>query len=328
MVLKNQKVNRFDIKPINNELSDRLKNSLILANYDVHRLGIIGIKAIKAISIWGDVEEELEKPVILLFDHRTHNLSDSFSTDELEFASMQRLAQQKNIQLLRIETAKNRDKVQGKESMIDDSEERFERELSHGSMLVVEHCIGSNLVAFTDDGLHHEVPSGIFTHLITGVPIEQCIAYGENKLEALKTYQAMESMLGAYIANGKNTSNYEEVIIHFSDKKIRYMMGGMLQAAALGKIILVDGFLASAVFMLACKVNPMLREYGIFTQISKNTAHEKLIQYLQIKPLLSLELQSRSGLGAIFSIQIIRDSIQLLHSLLKTEKTNYNEKYI
>jgi len=80
----------------------------------------------------------------------------------------------------------------------------------------------------------------------------------------------------------------------------------MLATAQAEKIVVVDGFIASAAALLAVHVNPAVRDYMIFAHQSHEKGHQLLLQKLNAKPLLNLGLRLGEGTGAALAIPLLK----------------------
>ena len=80
----------------------------------------------------------------------------------------------------------------------------------------------------------------------------------------------------------------------------------MVATAQAKKIILVDGFIASAAALLAIQFNPAARDYMIFAHQSHEKGHQLLLQKLNARPLLDLGLRLGEGTGAALAVPLLK----------------------
>ncbi|TDO98663.1 nicotinate-nucleotide--dimethylbenzimidazole phosphoribosyltransferase [Marinomonas balearica] len=86
------------------------------------------------------------------------------------------------------------------------------------------------------------------------------------------------------------------------------MAGAMLQSAKRGVAFVVDGFICTAAYAYAWKVQSNISEYAIFAHQSNETAHQTVLTYLNARPVLSLDLRLGEGSGAILAYPIIKSA--------------------
>ncbi|TAG72314.1 MAG: nicotinate-nucleotide--dimethylbenzimidazole phosphoribosyltransferase, partial [Burkholderiales bacterium] len=80
--------------------------------------------------------------------------------------------------------------------------------------------------------------------------------------------------------------------------EIAAMTGAYLEAAAKRKVILVDGFIATAALFVAARMEPSVLESCIFSHCSNERGHRALLGELCGQPLLDLGMRLGEGSGA------------------------------
>ena len=95
------------------------------------------------------------------------------------------------------------------------------------------------------------------------------------------------------------------------------MCGAYLRAAEKGLPVLVDGFISSASALLACKVNPEVRKWLLFGHCSAEPFHRKVLQELDVEPILMMGMRLGEGSGAAMAVSILRAACEL-HSSMAT----------
>jgi nicotinate-nucleotide--dimethylbenzimidazole phosphoribosyltransferase len=100
-----------------------------------------------------------------------------------------------------------------------------------------------------------------------------------------------------------------------SPERILYAVGGLEIAAICGAIvaaaqrripILVDGFIVSVAALTASRLNPSCRPFLIFSHRSAEQGHRMVLDALDARPLLDLDLRLGEGSGAAVALPILR----------------------
>ncbi len=93
--------------------------------------------------------------------------------------------------------------------------------------------------------------------------------------------------------------------------EIAALAGCYLGAAQHGLPSLVDGFIAGAAALAACRLNPGVREWLLFGHRSAEPGHGALLAALDADPLLDLGLRLGEGSGAALALPLLRLACEL-----------------
>ncbi len=91
--------------------------------------------------------------------------------------------------------------------------------------------------------------------------------------------------------------------------------GFVLGAASLGIPIAVDGFIASAGALLAIRQSQAVKDYVIFSHQSAERGHQALLRFLDVRPLLSLDMRLGEGTGAALAMGLVDSAIHLYNEM-------------
>ncbi|MFY9180292.1 MAG: nicotinate-nucleotide--dimethylbenzimidazole phosphoribosyltransferase [Venatoribacter sp.] len=99
--------------------------------------------------------------------------------------------------------------------------------------------------------------------------------------------------------------------------EIAAMTGAYLRAAQLGIPCLIDGFIATAAALAAVKIKPEVRDWLLFGHHSAEPGHDALLQALNAKPLLHLQMRLGEASGAVAAFPIVQQAL-LTHNHMAT----------
>ena len=121
---------------------------------------------------------------------------------------------------------------------------------------------GCNVVSFGEMGIGNTSPSSVWMHLLTGISLEQCVGAGSGlDSEGIRhKYNVLKQSVDHYAGDG----SAKDIIAWFGGYEMVMAIGGMLRAAELRMIILVDGFIMTNCILAASKLHPEVLSYAIF----------------------------------------------------------------
>lgn len=196
------------------------------------------------------------------------------------------------------------------------SENELEKALEIGAERVkTAFKKGCNIVSFGEMGITNTSASAIWMSFFTGIDLKECVGAGSgldekgirHKYQVLK--KAMESYPGDCSA--------WDIIRYFGGFEMVAAVGGMMQAAELKMVVLVDGFIMTACMLAASKIYPDILHYAIFGHSGEETGHRQMLAYLDAEPVLELGMHLGEGSGAVCAFPII-DSAARMFCEMKT----------
>ena len=101
--------------------------------------------------------------------------------------------------------------------------------------------------------------------------------------------------------------------------EIAGLVGVILEAAQSRKPVIVDGFISGAAAVVASRMAPGARDYMIASHRSHELGHGAVLEQLDLKPLLDLELRLGEGTGGALALPIVRASMRLLNEMATFE---------
>ena len=84
------------------------------------------------------------------------------------------------------------------------------------------------------------------------------------------------------------------------------LAGAYIACAQAGLPVLVDGFIATAAALAACRLNPSVRGWLLFAHRSAEPGHARLLAALDARPLLNMDLRLGEGSGAAAAFPLLR----------------------
>ena len=203
------------------------------------------------------------------------------------------------------------------------TEEQFRNAIDIG-VAMTDECIseGCNVICIGEMGIANTSPSSIWMSIFGGIPLKESIGAGAGLSdEGIKhKYDILKKSIEKF-----NTSNHDiiDTIRYFGGFEMVGAMGSMLRAAEKHVLILVDGFIMSACIMAASKLYPEILKYAIFGHCGDESGHRKMLNILNVKPLLSLGLRLGEGTGALCAYPIIQSAVNMMN-----EMNNFNNAHI
>lgn len=205
------------------------------------------------------------------------------------------------------------------------SHEALTQAMEAGAAIVREKQLsGCNVIGFGEMGIGNSAAAALIMHCITGIALEDCVGAGtgstpaqqENKKAALKQALAKHGI----------PDDPMQVLATYGGFEIAMICGAFMQAAALRMVIVVDGFIVTAALLAAVKAVPAVKDYCVFAHSSHEKGHGAMLKYLEVSPLLSLDLRLGEGTGAALAVPILQSATGFLNHMATFAAANVSER--
>lgn len=104
--------------------------------------------------------------------------------------------------------------------------------------------------------------------------------------------------------------------------EIAMMAGAMTGAAGTQRIVIVDGFIATAAALCAREMSPGCETTFVFSHRSAEAGHRVILDALNAEPLLKLDLRLGEGTGALLAFPLVKAAAAMLRDMASFESAN------
>lgn len=190
----------------------------------------------------------------------------------------------------------------------------WEECIDRGAKIVdMVHDDGCNVVSFGEMGSGNTSPSSMWMHLLTGIPLSDCVGAGAG-LDNPGIRHKLD-VLTRSLRNYSGSDDLEEKLAWFGGYELAMAVGGMLRAAELGMIIIVDGFIMTACMAAASRFYPYILDYAVFGHQGDESGHKLMLEAIGAKPLLHLGLRLGEGSGAVCAYPILQSAVNMINRM-------------
>lgn len=117
-----------------------------------------------------------------------------------------------------------------------------------------------------------------------------------------------------------------EILSYVGGLDLAFMVGLYIGCAKCRKLILVDGFISAVAALVACRLNPIIKNYLLFTHMSEEPGMQVVIKELGKEPFLKMKMRLGEGTGAIFAYPMVWGAVDI-YEKMKTPKEVYKLFY-
>jgi nicotinate-nucleotide--dimethylbenzimidazole phosphoribosyltransferase len=200
-----------------------------------------------------------------------------------------------------------------------------ERAIEQGfAWMKEERFHDSSLVLFGEMGIGNTSAASIILSCLTGLPLDVLTGRGTGIDEKAKAHKL--EILKQAMARGGNPKDPFKILTEYGGFEIAMMAGAIYYSAYQKKIIIIDGFIATAAFALAHAMSSSVQEYCIFSHQSDEAGHKHVLDYYKVSPLLSLKLRLGEGTGALAAYPLVAMSLLFFNEMASFASANVSDK--
>jgi nicotinate-nucleotide--dimethylbenzimidazole phosphoribosyltransferase len=173
--------------------------------------------------------------------------------------------------------------------------------------MAVVHELPGNAVLLGEMGIGNSSSAALLLARLSGQPIDACVGRGTGLDDA-------------------GLARKRAVLAAFGGFEVAMLAGAALQAAAERRVVVVDGFIASAAVLVAARLAPALAGYCVLAHRSAEPGHALMVRELGGEPLLDLGLRLGEGSGAALAWPLLDSAVRVLAEMASFESAGVSDR--
>lgn len=184
---------------------------------------------------------------------------------------------------------------------------------------------GAHVLLTGDMGIGNTTATAAITAVLTGTPVSQVVGMGTGV--GLPGWRrkcdAIERALALHFPDPNDPM---DILSKVGGLEIAAIAGVVLAGAAARIPVIVDGAIATAGAALAVKLCPACKAFMIIGHRSTEPGHTVLLNYLELNPVLDLNLHLGEGTGAVLTLPILDAAVATLNDMATFQEAKVSEK--
>jgi nicotinate-nucleotide--dimethylbenzimidazole phosphoribosyltransferase len=202
------------------------------------------------------------------------------------------------------------------------SEAQCQQALAAG--MAVVHELPGNAVLLGEMGIGNSSSASLLLARLSGQPIDACVGRGTGLDDA--GLARKRAVLAQVLERHAGATQPLEVLAAFGGFEVAMLAGAALQAAAERRVVVVDGFIASAAVLVATQLAPALAGYCVLAHRSAEPGHALMVRELGGEPLLDLGLRLGEGSGAALAWPLLDSAVRVLAEMASFESAGVSDR--
>ena len=187
------------------------------------------------------------------------------------------------------------------------------RALAIGRERVVEAAAAADAILLGEMGIGNSSSAALLTAWTGAASIEHCTGRGTGLDDG--GLARKRRILAGVLERHRGIEDPLVALAAMGGLEIAAMVGAILEAAARRRLVVIDGFIATAALLIAWRLAPAVLDHVVVSHRSSENGHRPALALLGITPLLDLDLRLGEGSGAALAWPLIRSSLLLLDGM-------------
>jgi nicotinate-nucleotide--dimethylbenzimidazole phosphoribosyltransferase len=184
---------------------------------------------------------------------------------------------------------------------------------------------GVDILATGDMGIGNTTPSAAIACTLMNQNPENIVGRGTG-VDDDGLRRKIDVIRRALDVNQPDRNDALDVLAKVGGFEIGGLAGVILACAAYRKPVVIDGFISTAAAMLAASLAPIARHYLIAAHTSQERGHKLMLEWLNLNPLLDLNLRLGEGTGAALALPLIEASARILCEMATFDEAGVSDK--
>ncbi|MCB2193829.1 MAG: nicotinate-nucleotide--dimethylbenzimidazole phosphoribosyltransferase [Deltaproteobacteria bacterium] len=173
---------------------------------------------------------------------------------------------------------------------------------------------GHDLLIPGDMGIGNTTPCAALTSVFCGQPVAAVTGRGAG-LDETGLVQKIKIIEQALALHKPSADQPLEALAAVGGLEIAAICGYILEAAAQGVPVILDGFIAGSGALVASRLAPAVKDYLIAGHSSVEIGHQVQLETLGLTPILSLNLRLGEGTGAALALNVLRAAVAIYNEM-------------
>ena len=195
------------------------------------------------------------------------------------------------------------------------SNEECQQAIKNGMGIV--RGLEGNAVLIGEMGIGNSSAAAMLLARLTDSDISSCTGSGTGMFGS--NLKKKTSILKKVLEKHKDAKNPLAALAAFGGFEIATMAGAVIQSASEGRVIVVDGFIASSAVLVASRIRSKVLDYCIFSHRSDEKGHSLMLDAMNAEPLLDLKLRLGEGSGAALAWPLLMSACTILRDMASFE---------
>jgi nicotinate-nucleotide--dimethylbenzimidazole phosphoribosyltransferase len=202
--------------------------------------------------------------------------------------------------------------------------------LAVGQRLVQDFLVpdGVRVVVLGEMGIGNTTSASALTAALLALPPAEVTGRGTGLDDAGWRHKVtvLERALALHFPELRRPAEPMDALVRVGGFEIAGLVGVALEAAARRMLVLLDGFISSVAGLIAVRLAAAVAGYLVAGHCSVEVGHRKVLQALDLTPLLDLDMRLGEGSGAALALHLVGCAADVMRDMATFETAKVSER--
>jgi nicotinate-nucleotide--dimethylbenzimidazole phosphoribosyltransferase len=177
-----------------------------------------------------------------------------------------------------------------------------------------EHAGKAEILGAGEMGIGNSTVAAALLCAFTGADPSDATGRGTG-LDAAGVARKAQVIRGALTLHHPDPRDAIGVLTAVGGREIAAITGLILGAAERRRTVVLDGFISCSAALAARVIEPSTLDYVVYSHRSAERGHRRMLDALNARPLLDLDMRLGEGTGAALGISLVEAAVRLLNEM-------------
>ncbi|MDM8556436.1 nicotinate-nucleotide--dimethylbenzimidazole phosphoribosyltransferase [Desulfococcaceae bacterium HSG7] len=193
-------------------------------------------------------------------------------------------------------------------------------------VFLAEHALSKiDIVGMGEMGIGNTTSSSAIICAVTGITPHQSAGRGTG-LDDKGVEHKAAMLVKVLDFQQPNPENGFDILHKIGGYEIAGIVGAVLAAASQKTAIVLDGVISTAAGLIACQIQPNIKDYLIAGHSSVESAQQAALAHIGIEPVIDFKMRLGEGTGAALTIDVVAAACKIMCEMASFEDAGVSNK--